>query len=129
MRAWKRCPSSRALRVSVRDLFAVIDDAALSNRVASLQERTDEQQVARDRISGGWRWLYIGLVVVLALFSFTVAQGLMQGVAPFFAYSIVGYIVLVAVRRIYLEPHLDQKYPLSRRKRPRRTRRQKPEVA
>lgn len=121
---------AEALRVSVRELFSVIDDPALSNRVDSLQDRTVEQQVARDRISGAWRWLYIGIGVVLTLLSFTFTQGLVL----FFAYWTGGYIILVAVRRLYLEPHLDQKYPLSRHKQPRRkrlrrTRRQRPEAA
>lgn len=102
----------------------MIDDAALSDRVDSLPDRTDEQQVARNRISGAWRWLYIGIGVVLTLVSFTFAQGLVL----FLAYWTGGYIILVAVRRLYLEPHLDQKYPLSRGKQPRRTRRQNPEV-
>jgi transcriptional regulator with XRE-family HTH domain len=116
---------AEALRVSVRDLFSVIDDAALSSRVDSLEGRTDEQQVARDRISGAWRWLFIGIGVVLTLLSFTLAKGMVL----FLAYWIGGYIILVAVRRLYLEPHLDERYPLSRRKQPRRARRQKSDVA
>ncbi len=56
---------AEALHVPVRDLFTSIDDAGLSSRVDSLQDRTDEQQAARDRISGAWRWLYIGIGVVL----------------------------------------------------------------
>lgn len=116
---------AEALRVSVRDLFSVIDDPALNSRVDSLQDRTDEQQVARDRISGAWRWLYVGIGVVATLLSFTFAQGLVL----FFAYWIGGYIILVAVRRLYLEPHLDRKYPLSRHKQRRRTRRQNTKIA
>jgi len=52
---------AEALRVPVRDLFTTIDDAGLSDRVDSLEDRTDEQQAARDRIAGAWRWLYIGV--------------------------------------------------------------------
>ena len=108
-----------ALRVAVRDLFSVIDDAELSSRVDSLQDRMSQQQDARDRISGAWRWLYIGVGVVLTLVSFTLAHGLVL----FLAYWTGGYIILVAARRLYLEPHLDEKYPLSRRAQA-RTRRQ-----
>lgn len=108
-----------ALHVSVRDLFTVIDDEALSSRVDSLQDRTDVQQSARDRISGAWRWLYVGVGVVLTLVSFTFPQGLVL----FLGYWVGGYIILVAIRRIYLEPHLDEKYPLSRAKETRRARR------
>ena len=90
---------AEALHVPVKELFTSIDDAAMSSKVDSLQDRTDEQQSARDRISGAWRWLYIGVGVVLTLVSFT------------------------AIRRIYLEPRLDEKYPLSRAKPSRRERR------
>ena len=109
-----------ALHVSVRDLFSAIDDAGLSSRVDSLENRTREQQVARDRITGAWRWLYIGVGVVLTLLSFTFAQGLVL----FLGYWIGGTMILLAIRRLYLEPHLDEKYPLSRAKPSRRARRQ-----
>ncbi len=101
-----------ALQVHVRELFTTIDNATLSSRVESLQDRVDDQQAARDRISGAWRWLYVGVGVVLTLLSFTFAQGLVL----FLSYWIGGSFILVAVRRLYLEPHLDEKFPLSRRK-------------
>ncbi len=110
---------AEALHVPVRDLFTVIDDESLSNRVDSLQDRTEQQQAARDRISGAWRWLYVGVGVVLTLVSFTFSYGLVL----FLSYWVGGYIILVAIRRIYLEPHLDEKYPLSRAKESRRARR------
>ena len=110
---------AEALHVPVRDLFTVIDDEALSNRVDSLQDRTGQQQTARDRISGAWRWLYIGVGVVLTLVAFTFPHGLVL----FLGYWVGGYIILVAIRRIYLEPRLDEKYPLSRAKESRRARR------
>ena len=103
---------AEALHVPVRDLFTTIEDASLSSRVDSLQDRTDEQQTARDRISGAWRWLYVGIGVVLTMVSFTFPYGLVL----FLSYWVGGYIILVAVRRIYLEPHLDAKYPLSHAK-------------
>lgn len=108
-----------ALQVSVRELFTVIDDAELSSRVDSLQDRGDLQQAARDRIAGAWRWLYIGVGIVLSLVSFTFPHGLVL----FLAYWTGGYIILMAIRRIYLEPMLDAKYPLSRDRRTPRARR------
>lgn len=103
---------AEALQVPIRDLFTTIDNATLSSRVDSLQGRTDDQQAVRDRIAGAWRWLFIGVGVVATLLSFTFAQGLVL----FLAYWIGGYFILIAIRRLYLEPHLDEKYPLSRRK-------------
>ncbi|MGM1018598.1 MAG: helix-turn-helix domain-containing protein [Actinomycetota bacterium] len=108
-----------ALQVTVRELFTVIDDAELSSRVDSLQDRADLQQAARDRIAGAWRWLYIGVGIVLSLVSFTFPHGLVL----FLAYWTGGYIILMAIRRIYLEPTLDAKYPLSRDRRSPRARR------
>lgn len=104
---------AEALRVSVRDLFTSIDEQ-LNSRVESLDARTEEQQAARDRIAGAWRWLYIGVGVVLTLVSFTLGW---YGLVLFLAYWTGGYLILVAIRRIYLEPRLDEKYPLSRSKR------------
>jgi transcriptional regulator with XRE-family HTH domain len=43
---------AEALRVSVRDLFSVIDHAEFGNGVDSFQERTKEHQSDRNRISG-----------------------------------------------------------------------------
>ena len=111
---------AEALRVSVRDLFTSIDDAELSSRVESLQARTEHQQAARDRLTGAWRWLYIGIGVVLSLVSFTLGQ---YGFVLFLAYWTGGYLILVAIRRIYLEPRLEEKYPLSRNKKQLRARR------
>lgn len=111
---------AEALRVPVRDLFTAIDDASLSSRVDSLEDRTVEQQAARDRVTGAWRWLYIGIGVVVTLLSFTFAQGLVL----FLGYWVGGTMILVALRRLVLEPHLDEKYPLSRQTPSRRQRRQ-----
>lgn len=111
---------AEALRVSVRDLFITIDDAELGSRVQSLQTRTEERQAARDRLTGAWRWLYIGIGVVLTLVSFTLGR---YGLVLFLAYWTGGYLILVAIRRIYLEPRLEEKYPLSRSKKQLRARR------
>lgn len=109
-----------ALRVSVRDLFRTMDDAALISRVESLQARTDKQQVARNRITGAWRWLYIGIGIVLTLVSFMLGT---NGLVLFLAYWTGGYLILAAIRRIYLEPRLEEKYPLSLTKQQIRARR------
>ena len=113
---------AEALRVPVRDLFTIIEDADLSGRVESLQVRTVEQQAARDRLTGAWRWLYIGIGIVLTLVSFILGQ---YGPVLFLAYWTGGFLILVAIRRIYLEPRLDEKYPLSHSRRELRERRTK----
>lgn len=104
---------AETLRVSVRNLFTSIDED-LNTRVESLNGRTDEQQLARDRLTGAWRWLYIGVGVVLTLVSFTLGW---YGLVLFLSYWTGGTLILASLRRIYLEPHLDEKYPLSRSKR------------
>lgn len=108
-----------ALRVPVRDLFSIIEDSSLSDRVDSLQDRTADQQAARDRITDAWRWLYIGIGVIATLLSFTFGYGIVL----FLGYWVGGSLILVAIRRIHLEPRLDERFPLSRRKLPRRERR------
>lgn len=105
-----------ALQVPVRELFIEIEDDDLRNGVESLEDRTAVQQASRERIEGAWRWLYIGVGAVMTFVSFTFPAGLVL----FLSYWIGGYIILVAVRRIYLEPHLDRAYPLSRAKLSRR---------
>jgi len=106
-----------ALRVEVRDLFATIDDAHVNSRVESLEARTEEQQAGRDRITAAWTWLYVGVGIVLSLLSFTLGA---YGLVLFLAYWSGGYLILRAVRRIYLEPRLEAQFPLSRSKRHRR---------
>jgi len=105
---------AEALRVSVGDLFTSIDDADFGSRVEALDSRVVDQQAARDRITAAWRWLYVGIGVVLTLLSFTMGQ---YGLVLFLAYWTGGLMVLIALRRIVLEPRLDAHYPLSRSKR------------
>jgi len=112
---------AQALQVPVRDLFATIENPELSSRVDSMQDRTDQQQVERDRIAGALRLLYLGIGIVATLLSFTFAQGLVL----FLAYWVGGYFILIAIRRLYFEPFLDAKFPLSRRGESRRARRQR----
>lgn len=109
-----------ALRVSVRGLFAEINDSSLRDRVESWESRAEEQQAARERIEKAWRWLYIGIGVVLTLATITVPT---YGVTVFLAYWIGGYMILVSVSRIYLEPRLQKDYPLSRNRQQIRARR------
>lgn len=109
-----------ALRVQVRELFETIDDGAYSERVEALDARAEQQQGARDRISRAWWWLYVGIGIVATISSFGLGR---YGVILFFAYWAGGSVILTAVQRIYLEPRLDQQYPLSRSRRERRSRR------
>lgn len=108
-----------ALQVPVRDLFTAIDDDSLSSRVDSLQQRTDDQQASRDRITHAWRWLYVGVGVVCTLLSFTFPYGLVL----FLSYWVGGYMILTALRRIVLDPQLDSRFPLSKETRTRRAKR------
>lgn len=108
-----------ALRVTVRDLFSTIEDESLSTRVDSLQDRVSEQQSARDRLTDAWHLLYVGIGVVATLLSFTFGHG----VVLFFGYWIGGFLILTAVRRLYVDPRLDSMYPLSHTTASRRTRR------
>lgn len=101
-----------ALRVPVRDLFSTLDDTSLGNRVDSLEDRTQTQQAARDRTSGAWRWLFLGLGVIATLLSFTFPYG----VVLFLGFWIGGSMIFVAFTRLHLDPRLDVRYPLSRAK-------------
>lgn len=106
-----------ALRVPVSDLFTSIDDVEFGGRVEALDARVADQQAARDRIVAAWKWLYVGIGLVLTLFSFTMGS---FGLVMFLAYWTGGLLILVALRRIVLEPRLDSRYPLSRSERHRR---------
>ena len=101
---------AEALRVPVRDLFESLDDDPYSERIESFEARVEQQQAARDRISGAWMWLYIGIGIVATVVSFTLGA---FGLALFLAYWAGGAVILMALRRLYIEPHLDDKYPLS----------------
>lgn len=107
-----------ALRVSVRDLFESVDDDELGSRVESLQGRVEQQQqAARDRLTSAWWWLYVGVGIVVTMLSFALG---FYGIAVTVAYWAGGSIILVAVQRLYLEPRMEAKYPLSKSKRERR---------
>ena len=44
-----------------------IESNEFSGRVDSFESRSSDQQAARDRFSGGWLWLFIGVGIVVAL--------------------------------------------------------------
>lgn len=100
-----------ALRVPVRDLFTTLDGQEFTDRVESMEDRTERQQNARDRVTAAWRWLYIGVGIAVTLFAFTAGQ---YGLPMLLSYWVAGLIVLRAVRTLVFEPRLDEKYPLSR---------------
>lgn len=52
-----------ALNVPARELFVRIDDAALSARVESMEDRTAAQQLARNRTRAAWLWLFVGVAL------------------------------------------------------------------
>lgn len=107
-----------ALRVSVRDLFESIDDDDLGSRVESLEGRVEKQQASRDRVASAWWWLYVGVGIVVTMLSFALSW---FGIAVTVAYWAGVSIILSAVQRIYLEPRLEEKYPLSKSRRERRS--------
>jgi transcriptional regulator with XRE-family HTH domain len=105
------------LGVPVRDLFMTIESDELSGRVDSFESRASDQQAARDRFSGGWFWLFIGVGIVVALLGAAFGQ---LGSVILVAYWAGGPLIFLALRRLYLDPHLDTKFPLSRSKHDRR---------
>ena len=105
---------AEALRVPVRELFANIDNDELSERVDSLEARADGQQVRRNRITSAWLWLFIGVGVAVSMASFAIGGQL--GAVLFLSYWGGGTLVFVALRRLFLDPQLGEKLPLSRSK-------------
>jgi transcriptional regulator with XRE-family HTH domain len=107
-----------ALNVAVGELFVSIDSTALSEQVESLETRTEAQQLTRDRTTAAWRWLFIGVGVAVSFLAFVV--GGPWGGTLFVIYWLGGSLILLALRRIVIEPSLDQKLPLSRSRREKR---------
>lgn len=103
-----------ALKVPVRELFASIDTTALSERVESLDTRAESQQVARNRAVAAWRWLFIGVGVVVSFSSFFIGGA--WGGTLFVMYWAGGSLIFLALRRLLIEPHLNSTLPLSRNK-------------
>lgn len=117
---------AEALRVPVRDLFAIpedersladddIDGTRLRDRAQDYEANRADQQRHRDRIRGAWVWLYIGIGVIVTVVV------LFAGV-PFWlpitiAYWAGGLILLLSLTALLLEPRLDRRYPLSRTRR------------
>jgi transcriptional regulator with XRE-family HTH domain len=98
--------------VPMRDLFVTIEDENLTSRVDSLDHRVAEQQAMRDSAMGGWRWLFIGSGIILSVLGLLVPQ---IGSVLFFAIWFGGFFIFAALRRLVIDPHLDAKYPLSKR--------------
>lgn len=103
-----------ALKVPARELFTTIDNTALSERVESLEARAEAQQTRRNRMTTAWMWLFIGVGVMVSMLGFSL--GGPMGGTLFLMYWGGGSLIFVAVRRLVLEPHLDDKLPLSRSK-------------
>jgi transcriptional regulator with XRE-family HTH domain len=112
-----------ALRVSVRELFASLDGQEFSDRVESMESRTQGQQAARDNVTRAWRWLYIGIGIVVTLFSFTTGQ---YGLPLLVSYWVGGFIILRSLGTLVFEPRLDERYPLSRSRRQLKAERARP---
>jgi transcriptional regulator with XRE-family HTH domain len=100
---------AKAFDVAVRDLFVSVNDG-LEARVLSFDARAADQQLKRDRITSAWRWLFIGVGVTLTLFCFVIPQ---YSTVLFVAYWSGGLIIFLAIRKLYLEPRLDERFPLS----------------
>jgi transcriptional regulator with XRE-family HTH domain len=101
---------ARSFGVPMRELFVTIEDENLTSRVDSLESRIAEQQARRDSTLSGWRWLFIGLGVIVTV------GCLLAGSQIFFACWVGGFLLFTAVRLLVLEPRLDAKYPLSKRR-------------
>ncbi|HEY1531154.1 MAG TPA: helix-turn-helix transcriptional regulator [Galbitalea sp.] len=106
--------------VPMHDLFVRIEDENLTNRVDSLEHRVADQQAKRDNALGGWRWLFIGAGIILSVLGLLVPQ---IGSVLFFAFWFGGFFIFVALRRLIIDPHLDAKFPLSKRTAPRKAKR------
>ena len=105
---------AEALHVTVRELFTAIESDELSGRVDSLESRVKDQQARRGRITTAWLWLFIGIGVSVSLISFA-ARG-QFGWVLFLGYWGGGSLIFMALRRLYLDPRLDEMLPLSRSK-------------
>ena len=111
---------AKALEVPVRDLFATDDSAALEPDVRGLDERTAADQERREAFGRAWRYLYSGVGVALSVLTVVLIGGhvwpgvmiLLVG-AYWAGGSLVGRFVMATV----IEPWLDRRYPLSRRRR------------
>lgn len=115
---------AEALGVPVRDLFTTIDSDDLNGRVDSFEARTLDEQTRRDRANSAWMWLFIGTGVIVSMIGFG-AGGALASVL-FFGYWGGGSLIFFALRRLLLDPYLDEKYPLARgREHSRRQKRRK----
>ena len=103
---------ANALGVPVRELFTTIDSDELSGRVDSLEARTLAEQAHRDRTSRAWMWLFIGIGVIVSFLSITAGGQLTATLL--FGYWGGGTLIFLALRRLLIDPRLDEGLPLSR---------------
>ncbi len=97
--------------MTVRELFANIDNDELSGQVESLESRALAQQTRRRKISAAWLWLFVGVGVAVSMVGF--ALGGQLGAVLFVSYWAGGSLVFAALRRLLLDPRLDATLPLS----------------
>ena len=102
-----------ALGVAVRELFTTIDSAEMNGVVDSLEARTVDEQTQRDRTSKAWLWLFLGTGVILSIVLLVNAQ---FGAVYFVGFWGGGTLIFLALRRLLLDPRMDQRFPLSRSK-------------
>lgn len=95
-----------------RELFTTIESDELNGRVDSLEARTLDQQTRRNRTHRAWMWLFLGIGVIVSFISF--AAGGQLGAVLFLGYWGGGTFIFFALRRLILDPRLDEKLPLSR---------------
>jgi transcriptional regulator with XRE-family HTH domain len=109
---------ANALEVPVSDLFARVETADFSATVDGLEERRAFQQDRRDATTRGYDSLFqgVGVLVVfgtLALAFFTSnSTWLVWLIIP--AYWAGGRYIFKALFRMFVDPRLDDRYPLSR---------------
>lgn len=113
---------ARALEVPVRDLFATdgAGEQDLDAGVRGLDERAETEQHQRDAYTRGWRYLYIGVgllvtFAVLGLIGAGHGAGVLVFVIP--AYWAGGQFVSRFLMATVIDPRLDRRYPLSRPRR------------
>jgi len=105
-----------ALDVQVSELFADAPAGDLGARVESYEVRAEEQQARRDAQIGAWRWLYIGIGVIVTLIALLSPWRAIAALLPaiVLVYWVGGFFLLRALMTMVIEPRLDERYPLSK---------------